>query len=105
MENEKTFGEVNEINGELIKRQIRQQPAQCVQKHCIMLILSQKHLEKRTHRSEAKSIQGPKWHSQENCGRRSGWMVGLSKERSRNMAGKNKGTKTQGGTGHMLNLK
>lgn len=69
----KIFEVVNEINGEWIKRQTEQQSAQCVQEQCIILILSQKHLEKR-HRLEAKSMQGLKWHSQENGGwNQDGW--------------------------------
>lgn len=69
----KIFEVVNEINGERIKKQTEQQSAQCVQEQCIILILSQKHLEKR-HRLEAKSMQGLKWHSQENGGwNQDGW--------------------------------
>lgn len=55
-------------------RQIRQQSAQHVQEHCIILILNQKHLEKITYRLKAKSVQGLKWPSQENWGgNQDGW--------------------------------
>lgn len=89
-----------------MKRQIWQQPAQHVQEHCIILILRQKHLEKDT-QIRGKVHAGSETAQTRELGGRSGWMVGLSNERSRNMAGKNFSTKVEKHwevLGHMLNL-
>lgn len=62
--------------------------------HYIILILRQKHLEKDT-QIRGKVHAGSETAQTRELGGRSGWMVGLSKERSRNMAGKNFSTKVE----------